>query len=155
LKQIIITFQSLCLAALMLGSGIPPGQPAAAYGQPLKKTGQPREEGRDPFLLPPGVRHLSQGQEGVAPVRTETGPVVTPDVQPAETAPRPLSLKAILISDHIRLATIDQQIVAVGDTINEEKILEIQKDRVILGKGDRRRTLLLSQSPIRLTIEGK
>jgi hypothetical protein len=62
-------------------------------------------------------------------------------------------VKAILISDHARLALIDRHIVTVGDSIHGEKVLEINTDRVILGKGEQKRTLLLSQSPVRLTVE--
>jgi hypothetical protein len=43
----------------------------------------------------------------------------------------------------------------VGDRIDDERVLEIKPDRVILGKGDRRRTLLLHQSPVQLTTEEK
>jgi hypothetical protein len=45
--------------------------------------------------------------------------------------------------------------VTAGDSIQDEKVLEIEKDRVILGKGNRKRTLLLSQSPVLLTVEEK
>ena len=69
--------------------------------------------------------------------------------------PSPLKVKAILISDRIRLALIDRHIVTVGDSIQDEKVLEIKTDRVILGKGDQKRTLLLSQSPVLLTVEEK
>jgi hypothetical protein len=64
-----------------------------------------------------------------------------------------LEVKAILISDRLRLASIDHQIVTVGDFIRDEKVLEIQKDRVVMGKGDKKRSLLLKQSPVRLTVE--
>ena len=67
----------------------------------------------------------------------------------------PLKVNAILIGDRIRLASIDRHIVTVGDSIHDEKILEIKNDQVILGKGDKKRILLLSQSPVQLTIEGK
>jgi len=98
---------------------------------------------RDPFLLPPGVHllskiGLSQGTKGTS-AKTETD------------AP----LKAILIGDHIPLALIDHHIVTVGDSIHGEKVLEIKKDRVILGKGEQKRSLLLPQSPIPLTVEEK
>ncbi len=66
---------------------------------------------------------------------------------------RSLEVKAILISDRLRLASIDHQIVTVGDLIHDERVLEIQTDRVVLEKGDKKRTLLLKQSPVRLTIE--
>ncbi len=106
---------------------------------------------RNPFLLPWGVYLLSK--EGAAPVRKEkaTGPDTT--LEEVETSP--LKVRAILISDQIRLATIGSQIVAVGDKLNGETILEIKKDRVILGNGDRKRTLHLHQSPVQLTIEEK
>jgi hypothetical protein len=74
----------------------------------------------------------------------------TAEIKPVET---PLKLKAILISDHIRLASIDRSIVTVGDLVNDEKVLEIRPDRVILGKEGKKRTLVLDQSPIKLTVE--
>jgi len=115
--------------------------PIAAGGQSKLGIILPQESGRDPFLLPPGVHLLSKigaplGVKGV-PLKTETD----------------RGVKAILIADHIRLALIDHHIVTVGDSIRDEKVLEIKTDRVILGKGDRKRTLLLSQSPVSLTVE--
>jgi len=106
---------------------------------------------RNPFLLPWGVYLLSQ--EGAAPVRKEKA--TGPDTKLGEVETSPLKVRAILISDKIRLATIGSQIVAVGDKLNDETILEIKKDRVILGKGDKNRTLHLHQSPVQLTIEEK
>jgi hypothetical protein len=106
---------------------------------------------RNPFLLPPGIYFLSK--EGVGPVRKERAP--GPDAPLEETEISPLKVRAILISDQLRLATIGSHIVAVGDKLNDETILEIKNDRVILGKGDRKRTLHLHQSPVQLTIEEK
>ena len=106
---------------------------------------------RNPFLLPWGVYLLSK--EGAAPVRKEKA--TGPDAKFGEIETSPFKVRAILISDQIRLATIGSQIVAVGDKVNDETILEIKKDRVILGKGDRKRTLHLHQSPAQLTIEEK
>lgn len=107
--------------------------------------------GRDPFLLPPGVRLLSQIE--AAPVVKKTA--LKPGEKPPDIPPPSLRVKAILISDRIRLASIDRHIVTVGDLINDEKVLEIENDRVILRKGDKQRTLLLSQSPVLLTVEEK
>jgi ABC-type Fe3+-hydroxamate transport system substrate-binding protein len=104
-------------------------------------------QGRNPFFLPPGVCLLS---------KTHTSWVSKETESKMETYPLDLSpqrVRAILISEHIRLALIDRHIVTVGDKIKDEKILEIKKDHVILGKGDKKRTLLLSQSPLRLTVE--
>ena len=99
---------------------------------------------RDPFLLPQGVHPLS-----ALPQR----PSSKGDEKPREIPLPFLEVKAILISDRLRLASINRQIVTVGDLIGDERVLEIQKDRVILGKGDKIRSLLLKQSPVRITPE--
>jgi len=123
--------------------------PISANGQSKEKVPLTRESGRDPFLLPEGVRLLSKidaasGAKGI-PSKTEG--------KPNDILPPPLKVKAILISDHVRLALIDRHILTVGDLIHDERVLEIKTDRVILGKGDKKRTLLLSQSPVLLTVE--
>jgi hypothetical protein len=130
-------------------AGITLMDPIAANGQSKGKIVLSQESGRDPFLLPSGVRLLSKmdtasGAKGI-PSKTEG--------KPNDILPSPLKVKTILISDHVRLALIDRHIVKVGDSIHDEKVLEIKTDRVILGKGDQKRTLLLSQSPVLLTIE--
>ena len=110
---------------------------------------QERDSVRNPFLLPPGVYLPSK--QGVGSLPKEK--VKVHEVRVEEPEPPSLKVKAILISDQIRLATIASHIVAVGDKIDEETILEIKKDRVILGKGNSKRTLHLHQSPVQLTIE--
>lgn len=120
-------------------------EPMMAYGQSRGKTGLSQESGRDPFVLPPGVRLLSKNDTTSA---TKGG-------YSTDISPPLLKVNAILISDRIRLASIDRHIVTVGDSIHDEKILEIKNDRVILGKGDKKRSLLLSQSPIHLKVEEK
>ncbi|MFB3886014.1 MAG: hypothetical protein ACE144_12355 [Thermodesulfobacteriota bacterium] len=119
--------------------------PIAANGQPTRETNISREGGRDPFVLPPGIRLLSRADTVSVSQKVSSKEVPTPS----------LRVNAILISDRIRLASIDKHIVTIGDTILGEKILEIEKDRVILGMGDKRRTLHLSQSPVELMVEGK
>jgi hypothetical protein len=102
-------------------------------------------------LLPSGVRLRSK-------IDVTSGTHGTPsktDGKGNNVSLSPLKVKAILISDYIRLAVIDRHIVTVGDSIREEKVLEIKADRVLLGKGDQKRTLLLSQSPVLLTVEDK
>ena len=154
-----IAFRAPCRAILLAWLVMALIDPLAVYGQSGGKPGQRPEGGRDPFLLPPGVRLLSP--EGGAPVRKET---ITPvkkeseGVQAGTTMPKaswPFTLKAILISDRVRLASIDQLIVTVGDKVYDEKILEIHQDRVVLEKGNKRRVLLLAQSPVRLIVEEK
>lgn len=123
--------------------------PIEVYGQSKGRMILSQENVRDPFLLPPGVRLLSKtdmvlGIKGI-PSKTEG--------KPNDMLPLPLKVKAILIGDHVRLALINRYIVTVGDSIHDEKVLEINSDRVILGKGNQKRTLPLSQSPVPLTVE--
>ena len=120
--------------------------PIEAHGQSKGRSILSQESGRDPFLLPLGVHLLSKIG---APSGARGGPSGMDD-KPDENL---MKVKAILISDRARLALIDRHIVTIGDSIHGEKVLEINTDRVILGKGDQKRTLLLSQSPVRLTVE--
>jgi type II secretory pathway component PulC len=151
-----VTFKMI-LTSLWIGilitTGIVLMEPRLSFGQPKKKMVISHEIRKDPFSMPSGVRLLSKEvavseDKKLQPI-TEIKPVET---KPAET---PLKLKAILISDHIRLASIDRSIVTVGDLINGEKVLEIRSDRVILEKEGKKRTILLDQSPVKLTVEGK
>jgi hypothetical protein len=115
---------------------------------------QKKSEGtrlRNPFLLPPGVYFLSR--EGAGFGRKEKGKGTEAKLEEIGTSL--YKVRAILISDQIRLATIGSHIVTVGEKIDGETILEIKSDRVILGKGDRKRTLHLRQSPVQLTVEEK
>jgi len=105
--------------------------------------------GRDPFLLPPAVHLLSKGDPALAARDTPS----KLDGQPKEIPPPILEVKAILISDHLRLASIDRQVVTVGDLLHDERVLDIQTDRVVLEKEGKKRSLLLTQSPVRLIIE--
>jgi hypothetical protein len=118
-------------------------EPTIIYGQSKEKPGSFQEFRRDPFLLPPGVHLLSKNAVALGNVGTK----------PADASSLLFKIKAILISDHIRLASIDRHIVTVGDSIYGEKVLEIKEDRIILGKGDQKRTILLDQSPIKVTVE--
>jgi type II secretory pathway component PulC len=130
--------------------GIVLAEPELAFGQPKRKPVFSRESRKDPFSLPSGIR-LSSKEVPVQENKKVAVPV-TPEIKPVET---PLKLKAILISDHIRLASIDRSIVTVGDSVNGEKVLEIRPDRVILEKEGKKRTILLDQSPMKLTVEGR
>ena len=120
--------------------------PMRTYAQTKERIILSQEGVRDPFLLPSGVHLLS---------KTGTPSGVRRGISGADNKPDEnlMKVKAILISDHARLALIDRHIVTIGDSIQGEKVLEIKTDRVTLGKGDQKRTLLLSQSPVRLTVE--
>jgi hypothetical protein len=104
---------------------------------------------RNPFFLPPGVYLLSKSPTASEPKRAAP----KPDIQSLPVSPPPLKVKAILFSQHMQLALIDQYILTVGDRIRDEKVLGIETDRVILGKGNQKRTLLLPQSHLPLTVD--
>jgi hypothetical protein len=128
--------------------GITLTEPKMGYSQSKLKPGLSPEDGRDPFSLPPRVHLLSKGDT----LSVTKGSFSTREIKPSSPS---LKVKAILISDRIRLASIDRYIVAVGDSIRDEKILEIKNDRVILGKGNNKRALLLYQSPVQITVEDR
>jgi hypothetical protein len=119
------------------------------HGQSKGKMGPFQERGRDPFRLPEGIRLLSK----IDSVQGAKGTNSTSEAKPTDISPPPLKVKAILISDHIRLASINRYIVKVGDLINDERVLEIKPNQVILGKEGKKRSIFLDQSPIKLTVE--
>ena len=139
----------LTFITVFIGVGFALIDPIEVCGQFQGKMVTSPESGRDPFLLPSGIRLLSKidTASGAKGIPSKIGG--NPDDIPLPS----LKVKAILISDHVRLALIDRHIVTVGDSIRDEKVLEIETDRVILGKGDQKKTLLLSQSPVLLTVE--
>ena len=147
-------------AALILAVAIPRESPWAQRPPKDKMNPSPerKAEGRherNPFLLPLGVHLHSPSKGRGAPETKEAvhkGEAKSLDI-PSEIPPAPLRVKAILIGDRIRLAVIDRYILTVGDSINDEKLLTIETDRVILGKGEQKRTLLLSQSHLPIIVE--
>ena len=144
-KEITLAMTTVMVLVLF---GITLGNPTPADGQSKEKKTLIEGNKRDPFLLPSGVHLLSK-------IETPSGEkriLSKGDGKPNDTL-LSFKVKAILISDYVRLALIDHHIVSVGDSIHDEKVLEIKTDRVILGKGDQKRTLLLSQSPVQLTVE--
>jgi hypothetical protein len=138
---------ALIIIIIFIGTWVTLIDPVVANGQAKRGIVLSQESRRDPFLLPSGVYLLLKndmvlGTKGI-PSKTE----------PKGSDILSLKVNAILISDHIRLALIDRHIVTIGDSIHNEKVLEIKTDRVILGKGNEKRSLLLSQSPVLLNIE--
>ena len=136
----------LIIAIIFIMDGMALMNPVVVNGQSKERTILSQESGRDPFLLPSGVHLLSKIGTGSGTRGGRSGT----DNRPNEDL---MKVKAILISDHVRLALIDRHIVTVGDSIHGEKVLEIKTDRVTVGKGDQKRALLLSQSPVQLTVE--
>ncbi|MGQ9570606.1 MAG: hypothetical protein ACUVUQ_07155 [Thermodesulfovibrionales bacterium] len=109
----------------------------------LKSKVETTQKNRDPFSLPPGIQLLTKEGERVESVEgnhTAEGGLVQ-------------KVKAILISKHLKLALIDHHIVGVGDSIRDEKVIDIRPDHVILSKGDKKRMLILYKSNIPLKIE--
>jgi hypothetical protein len=138
-----MSFAFLFTAAFLLGHGVTIGQDAGPKQKGEAPIGiRPSKEisvERDPFLLPPGVKPLNKvGSEPILP---------KPSTSPS------FELKAILVGDRLRLASINRQIVTVGDLIEGERVLEIETDRVVLEKEGKKRILYLSQSPHRLIVE--
>jgi hypothetical protein len=134
---------------ILILSGITLTDPIKANGQSKGRMALSQESERDPFSLPTGVRLLSKtdtasGVKGI-PSKTES--------KLNDMLPPPLKVNAILIGDHVRLALIDRHIVTVGDSIHNEKVLEIKANQVVLGIGDQKKTLFLSESPVLLTVE--
>ena len=154
MKPYLIMAVLILMIIVSFDSAFPQAETKEMLQKDEESPSQKKSEGtrsRNPFLLPPGIYFLSK--EGVGSVRKEKA--TGPDAKLEEMEVSPFKVRAILISDQIRLATIGSHIVAVGDKLNGETILEIKNDRVILGKGDRKRTLHLHQSPVQLTIEEK
>ncbi len=121
------------------------------FGQPKKGVSVSKEVRKDPFSLPAGIRLLSNEVPTLQEVK-QVQPVEV--LEPIDKPPQPtLKLKAILIGDHVRLASIDRFIVTVGDLIHGEKVLEIRPEGVILEKEGKKRTLRLDQSPIKISVE--
>ena len=91
--------------------------------------------GRDPFELPPGVQLRATAEEGA----------------PETIKPHIKKVTAILIADSQKVASINHKVVAVGDFIDGEKVLEIKSDRVILEKAGLRHVIMLEGSPVQWT----
>ena len=83
-------------------------EPVTAHGQPLGKIGPIRGSDRDPFILPTGIRLLSKSDTPAVFKK----PVTSGTLSTLETKPKeiPLKVSAILIGEHIRLASIDHHI---------------------------------------------
>lgn len=98
---------------------------------------------RDPFSLPSGIHLLTREIEKAESIedKRSTEEISTQNV------------KAILITKRTRLALIDHHIVSVGDSIRDEKVIDIRPDYVILSKGEKKRTLFLYKSNIPIRID--
>lgn len=114
----------------------------ATTGGLLASPGDPN---RDPFALPPGVRHLAE-PSGPAESRTagEGGPSTGKELAKAAVPEPPArQLNGILVGARDRVAIIDGTLVRPGDSLEGERIVDIQRDHVVLARDGRERTLRL------------
>ncbi len=104
----------------------------------VKKSPPEKAWGRDPFEFPPGVElRVAEEEESLKAVKAVEPPVK--------------KVTAILITDSRKVASINHKVVAEGDLIDGERVLEIKPDRVILQKGGRKQVIMLDESPIQWT----
>lgn len=95
--------------------------------------------GRNPFLT----------QEEIASLQKKEPPPPIPET----VAPPVWEVKSILISGSSRVATINDSIVTVGDFVGEERVLEIQEDRVVLGREGKKWVIRVKQPAIPIEME--
>lgn len=72
---------------------------------------------------------------------------------PVQRAPAPLpsyTVKAVVISDSAKVATIDGRLVSEGEMLGEERVVEIQPDGVILERAGQRRRIEIAGGAVRL-----
>ncbi|MBL7176173.1 MAG: hypothetical protein ISS66_10155 [Desulfobacteraceae bacterium] len=121
------------------------GEKGTSRGRPLgipkaigKKRPSEKAWGRDPFEFPTGVElRVAEEGESLKPVKAVEPPVK--------------KVTAILITDSRKVASINHKVVAEGDLIDGERVLEIEHDRVILQKGGRKQVIMLDESSIQWT----
>ena len=120
---------------LRLTEGVASEEIVADTWRPIRLGGGKKMVlGRNPFQLPPGVK--------LGPARKEA----------TEDAERTVEkVTAILITDSRKVASINHQVVTIGDWVDGEQVLDIKPDRVVLGRSGRKRELILEESPIQWT----
>ena len=97
-------------------------------------------------LLLPLSLHGSPPEDVVDPTRP---PPVTLS-QPGAAVAQPQRLSSVLIGPHRRLAVVDDQLLAEGQSAAGLKLIEVAADRVVVRLTDgSTRTLLLDPEPIR------
>jgi hypothetical protein len=101
----------------------------------------PGDPSRNPFALPPGVRLLTE-PSGTA--GGEAGPSIEKELAKAAVPEPPArQLSGILVGPGDRVAIIDGTLVRAGDNLDGERVIDIQRDRVVLAQDGRERTLRL------------
>lgn len=93
---------------------------------------------RDPFFTAQEEQALRAPKVASAPVQRASAPL------PSYT------VKAVVISDSAKVATIDGQLVSEGEMLGEERVVEIQPDGVILERAGQRRRIEIAGGAVRL-----
>jgi len=137
-------------------AGRPQAVTQASPGAPEKVPHGPVTSSPDLTVKREELEALSSGPWGRNPFLTPDEEAALPGQArsvdfSAEFAPR--EVRAILMSEGKRIANIDGHVVAEGDLIGKERVLEIRPHAVVLGHGKRTRTveLTLPAVPVRAT----
>ena len=88
---------------------------------------------RDPFFTAAEERTLASPKVVLAPSKPEAPPGPLPSY----------AVKTILISEAGKVATLDGRLVSEGESIGEERVVEIRPDSVVLERGGQRRRINL------------
>lgn len=115
---------------------VAPLPPAQTLSEPAKRSAL-LTWGRNPFLTPE-EEAVAQAPKGATTASATPG---TSNV-----------VSAIILQGTRRVATVNNQIVMVGDVMGEERVLDIKVDRVVLERNGRRREILLRQSSIPIIV---
>jgi hypothetical protein len=103
----------------------------------LKKILSEKEGVRNPFRLLPGTK-LKIAKH----VNVDSQETIKPHTK---------KITAILSTDSQKIASINHEVVVVGDLIDGERVLDIKSDRVILEKDGKKHIIMLEKSIIKWT----
>jgi len=128
-------------------AGRPQAVTQASPEAPEKMSHRPVTSSPDLTVKREELQALSRGPWGRNPFLTPDEEAALPGQArsvdfSAEFLPR--EVRAILMSEGKRIANIDGHVVAEGDLIGKERVLEIRPHAVVLGHGKRTRTVELT-----------
>lgn len=126
----------ILVAGIGEGGGSPPAGPGASPPAPPPSTHARGGAG----LPPPPALETARPSAPAAVVKANTraSRVRRPRAAPSPT-PLPLVLQAISERDSRRMAVVNDQLVAEGDSLGAAVVIRIDADSVLLGWGDGRR----------------
>lgn len=130
-------------AAAVALAAVPPPPPLSPAA--LNRWVGVHRSARDPFFTVAEIDAMNRPPR----VSHPTAPVSA--VPPSSPLPA-YSLTLIMTAGSERLASIDDRVVKVGDTMGSERVVQILPDAVILDRGGARRRLLLSPNESALSL---